>query len=266
MKKCAIINDLSGFGKCSLTAAIPIISVMGCEAHPLPTVVLSNQTAFDSFSSHSLTDIMPDFVNEWKKLGASFDAILTGFFDDTGQIDVADKFIRDFKNKNTVVIVDPVMADNGLLYDGYSNEICEKIKALCYKADIITPNLSELAIIAEEKPTNNLDDIIRYGNKLINKGIKRIVATGYIDGDKISNIVFENGEVKIVSAVHQGGYYSGTGDILASIITGGIMRGLSLYDATSLATSFIEKVITNTNVENHNEGIEFERFLGELII
>ncbi len=136
MKKCAVINDLSGFGKCSLGAAIPIISSMGCEVHPLLTAVLSNQT-----------DSMSSFIQQWKRLGASFDAILTGFVCDENQIDIINAFADEFKDDNTIFVVDPVMADNGSLYDCYTPIMCEKIKSLCYKADVITPNTGELAFI-----------------------------------------------------------------------------------------------------------------------
>lgn len=265
MKKCAIINDLSGFGKCSLTVGIPILSVMGCEAHPLPTAVLSNQTAYDSYESVCLTDYMTPFMNEWIKLNAEFDGILTGFVMDENQIDNINSFIDYFNSASAIVVVDPVMADNGALYDFYTQEMCEKIKALCYKADIITPNISELAILADESYSEKLEDIIAYGKKLIDKGIKRIVATGYKRDDEIFNVVFDNGEVKLAGAKLLGGYYSGTGDILASVIMGGVLRGMSLYDATILATSFIEKAISCTKYSNPEDGVEFERVLGELL-
>lgn len=265
MKKCAVINDLSGFGKCSLTAAIPVISVMGSEVHPLPTAVLSNQTAYDSFKSLSLTEVMPGFINEWKKLKASFDGILTGFVTDTKQIDIINSFIDEFKTEKTLLIVDPVMADNGKLYDGYSMKMCREIKKLCYRADVITPNISELAYIAEEKPSEKLDDLIRYGEKLISGGIKKIAVTGYKENGNISNIIFEDGQVRLVTSKEKGGYFSGTGDIFASVVTGGLLRGMNLYESGVLASRFLEKVIINTEVENHNDGVEFEKYLGELI-
>lgn len=265
MKKCAVINDLSGFGKCSLTVAIPVISVMGSEAHPLPTAVLSNQTAYDSFKSLALTDVMPSFVDEWKKLGASFDAVLTGFVTDLKQLEIIKSFVKAFKTDNTIIVVDPVMADNGRLYDGYDEKMCKSIIELCFMADVITPNISELALIAGEKPSESLDDIISYGKKLVDRGINKIAVTGYKSDGNISNIIFENGDVKIITAKEKGGYYSGTGDIFASIVTGGMLRGMSLFDSSELATRFLEKVIMNTDVENHNDGVEFEKYLGDLI-
>lgn len=261
MKKCAVINDLSGFGKCSLGVAIPIISVMGSEVHPLPTAVLSNQTAYDSYDIVSLTDSMKCFISQWKKLGAEFDAILTGFVSDEKQLDIINYFVEEFKNNNTLLIVDPVMADNGCLYNGYTQEMCEKIKQLCYQADIITPNIAELAFIADEPYSEKFDDIVRYGNKLLHNGIKSIVVTGCKNNDEISNIVFDENGCFVSTGKLSGDYFSGTGDIFSSIITGGILRGMSLCDATALATEFISTCALDTNSGAANDGVNFERFL-----
>jgi pyridoxine kinase len=143
--------------------------------------------------------------------------------------------------------------------------MCEKIRQLCYKADIITPNVAELAFIADEEYKEDYDSIVSYGQKLVDSGVNKIVVTGYKEGDSISNIVFDNGEVKKATAKLIGGYYSGTGDVTSSIIIGGVLKGMTLYQATKLATDFISKVIENTNCINHNDGIDFERFLGDLV-
>lgn len=265
MKKCAVINDLSGFGKCSLMASIPILSAMGSEVHPLPTAVLSNQTAYESFLQIDLTNHMNDYIHEWRKLGVSFDAILTGFVTTENQLDIISGFIDEFKTESTVVIVDPVMADNGALYSGYTPAMCEKIKKLCHKADIITPNIAELAFLTDEKYSENIDDINHYANKLQLDGIERIVVTGYKKDNMISNLVYDSDGTAIASAALIADYYSGTGDVLASIITGGILKGMSLIDSVSLATKFISKVIADTDCGNHNDGINFERHLIDLI-
>lgn len=261
MKRCAVINDLSGFGKCSLSAAIPIISAMGCEVHPLPTAVLSNQTAYDSYDIVSLTASMEGFIAQWKKLGVSFDSILTGFVCDEKQIDIICAFVDEFKKSNTILVVDPVMADNGSLYDCYTEEMCEKIKSLCYKADVITPNVAELAFIAEEPYSENICDIKKYCLKLINKGIKSIIVTGLKKGSEISNIVYDSNGCTVVTGKLSGGYFSGTGDIFASIITGGLMRGLSLPKAAKLAAEFISSCAADTQNISGNDGVNFEKFL-----
>lgn len=261
MRKCAVINDLSGFGKCSLGVALPIISVMGSEVHPLPTAILSNQTAYDSYDIVHLTNYMNGFIKQWKQLGASFDAILTGFVSDEKQLDIISQFTDEFKNDDNLLIVDPVMADNGALYNGYTPAMCEKIKRLCCKADVITPNIAELAFIAEESYSENLDDIISYGKKLIANGIKNVVVTGYKRDNVISNIVFDKTGYKISTGKLSGGYFSGTGDIFASIITGGLLKGMSLYDASDLATAFISTCALDTDKASANDGVHFEKFL-----
>ncbi len=264
MKKCAVINDLSGFGKCSLAVSLPIISAMGIETHPLPTAVLSNQTAYDSFKSVSMTRYMKSFFEEWKKLGVSFDSILTGFVTDETQLEVIDQFIDEFKGEKTLLIVDPVMADNGCLYDGYTNDMCKKIIKLCYRADVITPNIAELAYIADMPYSQRLEDIKNYGELLIKNGIKSIVATGYTEGEEIYNIVFEKNSTKLVSSKKHGGYFSGTGDILSSIVCAGITKGMSLYNSVCLATAFIEKAVSLTPCDTSNDGVNFELILSEL--
>lgn len=238
---------------------------MGTEVHPLATAILSNQTGYDSFKSLSLTEYMPDFINEWEKLNADFDAILTGFVTDTNQIRIIDSFIARFKNPNTVVIVDPVMADNGKLYDGYTEDMCNEIRKLCFRADIITPNIAELAFIAEEKYSENMEDINMYVKKLQNCGMRKIVVTGYKEEGTISNLVYDRNDFYKAGAKLTGGYFSGTGDILDSVITGGILKGMTLIDSVRLATDFISKVIENTQVKDANDGIDFEKFLGDLI-
>lgn len=265
MKKCAVINDLSGFGKCSLSVAIPIISVMGSEVHPMPCAVLSNQTAYDTYEIESLTGAMPRFISQWKKLDVQFDAIMTGFVSEEKQLDIINDFVDTFKGDNTIVLVDPVMADNGALYNGYTPSMCLKIKELCKKADIITPNVAELAVLADKPYSTNLDDIKSYAALLQSDGSSKIVVTGYKENDTISNLAFDGDIFEMSPSRLCGGYYSGTGDITASVIMGGVLRGMSLADATCLASAFTEKSILATKSTNANDGVDFERFLGDLL-
>ena len=232
MKKCAVINDLSGFGKCSLTAAIPIMSAMGVEVHPLLTAVLSNQTAYESFKSLSLTDTMKPFIEEWKKLGAKFDGILTGFVTDKAQLEIISDFIDEFKDENTLVVADPIMADNGALYDGYDMQMCDVIRDFCFKAE---------------------------------KGLSKIVVTGYKENGAISNIIFDNGEIYKVTNEKVGGYFSGTGDVFSAVLTGSLLNGKSLVEACKCAGEFITNTIKVTDVSDGNDGIAFEKTIGELI-
>lgn len=260
MKKCAVINDISGFGKCSLTASIPVMSAMGVQVNPVVTGVFSNQTGYDSFESADLTDMLPKVTRQWSQLSPHFDGILTGFFLSVKQYEYVIDFIETFRQQDTVFLADPVMADNGAIYNTYTPEMVEGIKRLCTKADIITPNLTELKIISGE------DDIMLAGEKMIDSGIKSVIVTGVVEDEKIANYVFSDGIVKryeteFIKSATQGGSFSGTGDIFSSFVMGKILNGVSVFDAVEQAAGFISKAIKASDIKNKNDGIDFEPFL-----
>ena len=143
MKRIALINDLSGFGKCSLTAAIPVISVLGIQACPLPTAVLSSQTGFDSFYCDDYTDRMNFFTDEWKNMQVSFDGIYSGYLAGPSQIEKVLYFLEQFKGKENIYLADPVMGDNGKHIRIFSKELLAGMKELTLRADVITPNLKD---------------------------------------------------------------------------------------------------------------------------
>lgn len=274
MKKIAVINDLSGFGKCSLTAAIPVISAFGIQCCPLTTAVLSNQTGYESYACRDLTDDMPAFIEEWKKLNASFNGILTGFISSGRQGRIIADLIDSFNGQNTLVVVDPVMADDGKIYDFYDEQCVQAIKRLADKADIITPNLTELCILAGEDYEKIIS--LEY-NALIRKikdmclalnekAQRRIVTSGIKAGGKIANAVFENGSIDIIEAEAFRGSFSGTGDILSAFITACCVNGTELREAVKQAADFIQKSIYETVKDtggNYNccDGVNFEKFL-----
>ena len=260
MKKCAVINDISGFGKCSLTASIPVLSAMGVQVNPVVTGVFSNQTGYESFDSADLTDMLPKIAYQWSKLSPHFDGILTGFLLCEKQYEHVLEFIDTFKGQDTLLIVDPVMADDGAIYDTYTPGMVEGVKRLCEKADIITPNLTELKILSGES------DIVLAGEKLTNGGTKKVVVTGVAEDGKMSNYVFSGTEMRkfsneFVKSETQGGSFSGTGDIFSSFIMGKILGGASVFDATQQAGDFICKAIKASHIKNRNDGIDFEPFL-----
>ena len=148
-KKIAVINDLAGYGRCALTISLPLLSAHGLQACPIPTAIFSNHTAFSSFHQTDLTNILYDYVNEWEKLGLSFDGILSGFLNSPEQIDFVIEFIRTFRTPQTVVIIDPVLGDHGHTYRTITPEMCEKMKELAYLADVLTPNLTEACLLAD---------------------------------------------------------------------------------------------------------------------
>lgn len=261
MKKCAMINDLSGFGKCSLGVSIPIMSVMGIEAHPVVTSYFTNQTGYDSFEYVDLTDFVPKIIEQWKKLKVSFDGIMTGFVADEKQFDHIEKFIDEFKGKNTVLVVDPVMGDEGEIYATYNDEMCNRMKKLCKRADIITPNVTELKILTGES------DIEKGAEKLLFQGIGAVVVTGIKNGEKIVTRAFENGHSKKFETMYihhekcNSSSFSGTGDIFSSIVLASVLNGNELFDAVETATQFIEKTISFSNIYDKNDGIDFEKCL-----
>lgn len=281
-KKAVLINDLSGLGKCSLTAAIPVLSVMGIQACPMPTAVLTSQTGFKSFYCNDCTDKLDYYTEEWKKLGFQPDGIYTGFLSSEKQVDKILNFINSFETENTLVLVDPVMGDGGRTYSLFTDTLACKMKKLVTAADVITPNLTECCILCDidycefvknaESP-DFIDRIAELGKALLKRyGVKIVIITGieHKDSDgtiRVLNLVASDEEVFCVSCKKIGGSYSGTGDLFASVIFSGLLRGDSLRDTVNLAVNFIETSLHDTvNLGiDRNEGIEFEKNLNLLL-
>ncbi len=275
IKKAAVINDLSGFGKCSLTATIPILSVMGIQACPMPTAVLTNQTGYKNHYCIDLTNELRRYEEIWSVNGESFDGIYSGFFSDLNQVDIVFEFMQRFRNDNTIVLVDPVMGDEGNLYSMYSNECCKKICSLAKSADIITPNLTELCILTDtdfnELMSKSDDDcfpeiICDIAKKAVFHNSQKVVVTGIKSNGYIINATLSNGDFGFSRSKCYGGSFSGTGDIFASIVFASMLNGKSLVSASKKAARFIEKATKDTVKESYdrNDGINFEKFLYQL--
>ena len=271
MKRIAVINDLSGFGKCSLTVSLPILSAMGLECNPIPTAILSNQTGFDNFHSVDFTDHLTPYIDVWKKQNVQFDAILTGYLASEKQVDIIMDFIDHF-GKNSLVFVDPVMADDGVLYDTYDDKLCEKVKTLTKKANIITPNLTELCILCgadynEISKEENYDKIPTLAHSLLSDTTKAVIVTGIKRQDKIINIFVEKDQIGTIKSKRLNGSYSGTGDIFSSVVCGGISKGMDIFDSVTLATDFIYSSIKNTptTLDYEPQGVNFQTSLEMLI-
>lgn len=271
LKRIAVINDLSGFGKCSLSVALPILSVMGIECNPIPTAVLSNQTGFDNFYSVDFSPYLTPYIDVWKKQNTQFDAILTGYLGSEKQVDIILDFIDHF-GKNSIVFVDPVMADDGVLYDTYDEALCKKIKVLTKKANIITPNLTELCILCdadynEISREENYHKIETLAHSLLSDTTKAVVVTGIKHSGKIKTLTIKKDQMYTTNHKLLKGSYSGTGDIFSSIVCGGITKGMDLFDAVSLATNFIYCSImdTPTELDYEPQGVNFQKYLEMLI-
>lgn len=281
-KKIAVINDLSGFGKCSLTAAISVIAAMGVQPCPLPTAILSAQTGYPSYFYDDYTDRMDEFRKEWKKMGVSFDGIYTGFMAGDRQIEKVFDFLDDFYTEDTFLLADPVMGDNGRKYDIFTPELLAMMKELVRRADIITPNLTELCLltdtdyrmIKEISEQKKLMEAVRQmcreltGNGT-DAGPAEIVVTGICYTDqtdgvqKVGNLAVAGGRTEFSAFPFIGESYSGTGDLFASMIAGGRARGDALEDIMELAGKMIEMAIQDSAKRGvpRNDGVDYEQYL-----
>lgn len=256
MKKCVLVNDLSGFGKCSLAVQLPVICAQGIEAHPVPTAFLSNQTSYGSYYCADMTQHLRAYLDQWDALKVDFDGILTGYFSSAEAVGIVRAYL---KNRQTLIVVDPVMGDNGRLYSGFDDELCSEIGKLASVADVITPNLTELYYLTGERNTQKAAEI------MLSRGVRYVVVTGVEEQGKIGCRVFSENESRIFLSEKTGGYFSGTGDIFSAVLTGKVLKGNSVFDSARFAAEFLSKVIKNTSVSNAEDGVDFENYMEELI-
>ncbi len=269
-KKAAVINDFSGFGRCSLAVALPILSAMKIQCCPIPTSIFSNHTGFDSYYWTDFTPHMAPYADEWEKLGLKFDAIETGFLGSVDQINIVKDFLRRFKHERTVVVVDPVMGDYGQLYPTYSMELARAMGHLVEYADIMTPNLTELCVLTETPYQERFsrDQLYEMCSRLSSRGPEKIVVSGLVLDEKtLGNFVFQRGQAaRMLTREKIGPYRSGTGDVFASIITGCAVRGEDFVASVEKASEYITKTIRRT-VELDiptTDGICIEEYLTDL--
>ncbi|MGL5435325.1 MAG: pyridoxamine kinase [Lachnospiraceae bacterium] len=276
-KKIAVINDLSGLGRCSLTVAISILSAMGVQACPLPTAILTAQTGYPSFYCDSYTDKMDYFRSEWEKLKVRFDGIYTGYVSDDAQIIKIFEFLDTFYRDNTFLLVDPVMGDDGKTYGMFNETLRLNMKKLVRKADYSTPNLTELCLLTDyafdslpprDQPQQLFDSIVKMGESLCEKGTGAVVVTGirFFDSSgrsQIGNMYITAKTHSITALPEQGASYSGTGDLFASVLTGGIARKDSLEYTIRQAEHFLQKALMDSaaNQVEPNDGVNFEKYL-----
>ncbi len=266
-KKIAIINDMTGFGRCSLTVEIPIISKMGIQCCPIPTSILSNHTAYESYFFKDFTDYMDKYVHEWKKLGLEFQGILTGYLGSIKQFEMIERIIHEIKSKKSIIVVDPVMGDDGKLYSSYTNEMSEKMRELVKNADIITPNLTEASLLLGISEGEKIPKVEEMLEKLLEMGPKKVVITGVEKDGYILNYCKEaQHEVKIVKAKKIGESRAGTGDVFSAIIAADAINGEDFYESVKKANDFLMKCIKRSMEYEIpiEDGVCFEEFLGEI--
>jgi len=269
-KRIAVINDLSGFGRCALSVSLPIISAMKIQCCPLPTAILSANTAFKNYTLTDFTDEMPSYISHWKNLGLDFDGICTGFLNSAKQIEIVKDFLSFFKKPDNVIVVDPIMGDNGHFYSTFSNELCEEMKKLLPFADILLPNLTEACKLLDlPYPESELtdEDIEQIAKTLSEQGPKKVVLTGIERSGYLTNFIYESeGTCQSVEVPKIGSNRCGTGDVFSSVFVGSMIHGMSIYDSVRKAADFVSNAIEYTiKLETPPfDGLCFEAFLNEL--
>lgn len=273
MKRVVTVQDISCVGKCSLTVALPIISAMGVETCVVPTAVLSTHTAFKGFTFKDLTDEIAPICEHWKSEKIHFDAIYTGYLGSFEQLELMHHFISDLKNNDTIVVVDPCMADNGKLYSGFTKEFSSAMAKLCSKADVILPNMTEACFLLDIPYKSSgynqeyVQDILK---RLSLLGSRKVILKGIDFGQgKIGIASYDSTTEKYGWYFHQKmeTSFHGTGDIFASVMTGALMNGYSLEDSYKLAADFVVESIKNTlSHKDYNwYGVDFETSIPYLV-
>lgn len=272
VKRVAAIHDLSGFGRSSLSVIIPILSTMKVQVCSLPTAVLSTHTGgFEGYNFIDLTHTMKPTIDHWEKLKLDFDCIYSGFLGSSEQVHIVSDFIDKFKREDNLVVVDPVMGDNGQLYDTMDDEMVRNMRKLVSKADIITPNFTEVMYLLGED-TNKLIDfnnVKDYLMRLSNMGPNIVIITSVPDKEKRTSVVAYDKKMNRywkVSCEYIPAHYPGTGDSFTSVVIGSLLGGDSLPMALDRGVQFISSCIKASYGFDYNqrEGILLELVLENL--
>lgn len=271
-KRAALINDISCLGRCSMTAAIPIISACGIESVPLPTGIFSAHTEFEGFVKTDLTDKISEITDHWKNLGIRFDCIYSGYLASRKQAENVKRFLLDFKKSDTLYIADPVMGDNGVFYKGIDDSFVSEMRFLCSLADIIVPNVTEACMLTgtELREQYNMDFIKELLISLRNLGSARIVITGVELGDgQIGCAVYDSltGKANMFFTPKTEGRFPGTGDVFAAALTAAVMNGKAFADAVQIAMGFTCRCVEATleSETDRKYGLCFEPQIKNLI-
>lgn len=260
-------------GKCSLTVALPIISAMGVECVVVPTAVLSTHTMFRGYTFRDLTDDINPILNHWRKENIKYDAVYTGYLGSFEQLNIVGQMFDEYKNDGALIVVDPVMADNGKLYPGFTEEFAKSMATICGKADVIVPNLTEASYmlgvpyVGSDYDEEYIKDMLK---KLCGLGCKKAVITG---------VSFEKGRLGVMAYnaktdncfmyfnTHLPVSYHGTGDIFTSCLVGGLMNDLGLEEALKIAVDYTVDCITKTteNPDSRSYGVDFEASIPMLV-
>ena len=271
----AAVHDLCGYGKCSLGVAIPVLSAAGCDVCSVPTGLFSSHTAYPGWYMHDTTSILEDYLHAWEGIDVDIDAIYSGFLGDAKQVEIIEGLYERYPK--AIKFVDPVMADHGKVYPTYTPELCGAMAKLGVKADVLTPNLTEAAIILGEPIEDDwqgcdITDAQAHEkvNKLLDLGARNVVLKGvqrkgetlirnFVGGEEVDGIVEVNNEY-VDYMLH------GTGDVYASCVLGGVMKGKSLVDSVKFAGEFVHDSMIVSSKQPHfmERGVNFETLLSKV--
>lgn len=267
-KKIAVLNDLAGFGRCSLTVQLPVISALKVQCCPVPTAILSNHTGYEDYFFDDYTRHISEYTGKWKRLGLSFDGILTGFLGSAAQFEAVEQFLLDFGG-NSLLIVDPVMGDNGKCYATYNEEMCSRMRSLTARADLITPNLTECCILTDTpyELAGMPGQVEKMAEKLLDRGTGHVTVTGVARGGEICNYVAgRNTEPVWIREKQLGAVRCGTGDIFSAVLSAELVAGKPLADSVKRAAQFVRRCLeVSEELEIPlQDGLAFEEVLDEL--
>ena len=271
-KRLALINDMTGFGRCSVAVELPIISALKIQVCPLPTAILSVHTGFPNYFLDDYTDRMKNYIDSWRLNNLTFDGIATGFLGSAAQIEIVSDFLKEFDAR---VLIDPVMGDHGKIYASYTREMCIGMRKLLRFADLVTPNLTEACeLLNVPYPSGGVISDSDLATMAANIAARtrggQVVITGVTldadDGSNITNFIYDNGAIDFVTAKKLGSDRSGTGDVFFAVVAASIMNGENLTAAVRKAAEFVTKCILHAEKLNlpWNFGLPFEEFLTEL--
>ncbi len=263
IKKVIALNDICAYGKASLTISIPIFSKFEVQVCPLPTVLLSTHTQFPSFYAYDLSEQLLAIIEEWKKLEIEFDGFYIGYLLGEKQSKIAKTIANTFNINN--IIIDPILGDNGKLYAGFNNTHIERMRSLICMADIITPNITEAALLLDETYDNNItiDTIKNWAKRLNEYGAKKVVITSVEIDNKMGAITYDNGNIEIFMHDKINIHIPGTGDAFSTALYGYYLNGLSFEESVCKSVKFVANAVSDALLQKENAivGINIENKL-----
>ena len=270
MKRIASIQDFSCIGSCSQTIALPVLSAMGVECAALPTALLSAHTAFDGFVSLDLTPQLPAIMAHWRAMHLRFDAVYTGYLASAEQVGLVGALLDGMDERPALTLIDPVMGDNGALYAGFSDAFPQAMRALCGRADVLTPNVTEACLLTGTaySPVQDAAQTRRLLERLLELGCRAAVLTGLrVDGDMAVAALQRDGTGTLVRTSYIPEVFHGTGDLFASTCAGALVQGAPLERAVRLAADYVALTLRRTvqAPDRRWYGVNFQETLPELM-